>query len=507
MENIIIGMDFGTTNTSVAYMKYNNISSSFIPECFNIDNRNMIRSSITYKDENRFWIGEDALKHSYEYPNRYIDSLKRQVIQDTLRDKSFGNKTEVDILSDFFSEIMKKIELQIPYESIIDGVAIGIPVGFRDRHKDLYLRSLVKAGIYDNYERANKKTLFVSEPIAAVLNYNLSLSDDKRILVFDFGGGTLDLVIMDMKNIRKANELSLHDVVSKKGRLDIGGNDFDMAILENIVIEKYGMRKLKRDLGINQFGNIWTVQEGIELMTQIKYAKEDLSRYEFATIAFEKGNLSMNLEITREEYELAIASYLRDIRNIVNECLSDAGLSPNDIDIVVLSGGSSLTPAVQKILGETFGNNKLRVDGSALTSIARGLALRGYDPDANKYNDILEHNYGVKMKDEKGKNVSIKHVLKKGKKINDINIGECYREFELDMNARARNTFRVKICENDEEIGEAHVPITDEMVNSKFKLYFTIDENNERLELHIYDLHWDRRVEVPMEYRFVELNR
>ena len=507
MEKITIGMDFGTTNTSVAYMKYNNVHSDFIPETFDLDRSDIIRSSITYKDENKFWIGKDALNYSYKYPNGYIDSLKRHVIHDTLKNRNFRNKTEIDILSDFFSTIMKRIELQIPYGTMVDRLAVGIPVGFRDKNKDTYIRALVKAGIYDNYEIANRKTIFVSEPIAAVLNYNLSLNDDKRILVFDFGGGTLDIVIMDMKNIRRVNEISVHDVISKKGKLDLGGNDFDMAILENIVLEKHGFGRLKNDLGINQFGDIWAVQEGIELMTQIRDAKEDLSKYEFATIAFEKGNLSMNLEITREEYELAISNYLDDIRTVVNESLLYAGLGANDIDIVVLSGGSSLTPAVQKLLGEIFGNNKLQIDGNAMTCISRGLALRGYDSDAIKYNDILEHNYGVKMKGDNNQGVLIEHVLRKGQKINDINTERYSCEFELDIGTKNKNTFRVRICENDEEIGEAYIPLTQEMLNSNFKLYFTIDKNNERLELHIYDLNWDRRVEVPMEYRFVEINK
>ncbi len=508
MDNIKIGIDFGTTNTSVAYMKYNNIFSNFSPECFDLDNGATLRSAITYRDENNFWIGDDALQHSYKYPNRYIDSLKRQVVNDTLKHRCFGSKMESDILADFFSSVMDRLKLQIPYGCVVDGVAIGVPIGFKDRDKELYIRSLVKSEIYEDYETASRNTMFVSEPIAAVLNYNVSLQDDKRVLVFDFGGGTLDLVIMDMKNIRKSNEISMHDVISKKGKLDLGGNDFDRAILENIVVEKYGMRNLKKSLGINQLIDILKVQEGIALMDEIRRAKEDLTKYEFTTIAFEKGKLKMNLEVTREEYEYAIAPYLEDIENLVDECLSYAGLNPNDIDIVVLSGGSSLTPAVQKLLFDIFGVHKVKIDpGNTMTCISRGLALRAHDPEANRYNDILEHSYGVMMKDEDGNDKAIEVVLNKGMKINDINEEDHYCEFELTTKAKEKNVFRVKIYEDSEEIGEAHIPLTTKMINSKFKLYFTVDENKTRLELHIYDLNWKDKVEVPLEYRFIEISK
>ncbi|WP_352419788.1 Hsp70 family protein [Proteiniborus sp.] len=507
MKNITIGIDFGTTNTSVAYMKYNNIWSVFSPECFDLDRNDTIRTNITYKDETNYWIGEDALIHSYEYPDGFVNSLKRQIVSDTLKNAGIKNKSDLDIVSDFLSAIMKKIEPQIPYKTQVGGVAVGVPIGFKDKDKELYLRAMLKAGIYKDYNVAKANTIFVSEPIASVLNYNLLLKDDKRLLVFDFGGGTLDLVIMDMKNIRNANEISPHDVISKKGRLNLGGDDFDKAILENIVVEKYGMRNLKRDLGINRIEDLLSVQEGIELMNQIREAKEELSRYEIATIAFEKGNLKMNIEITKKEYELAISSYLREIRELVLDCLRESGLNSNDIDIVVLSGGSSLTPAVQEILYEIFGRDKIKVNGDAMTSIARGLALRGYDPNAHKYNDILEHDYGVKMKDEYGQKDIIEIVLNKGRKIKELNEEECYKEFELTTNARGKNTFKVSICENNEEIGKAYVPLDEELTNANFKLYFTIDENSDRLELHIYESMWGKKLDIPIENRFFEINK
>lgn len=504
MDEITIGIDFGTTNTSVAYMKYNNQNDNYSPACFNLGKEDTIRTLITYKDENNFWVGDEALMHSYEYPRNFISSLKRKIVNDTLKDSIGLNKSESDIISDFLSNVLNRIDRQLPLNSRVGGVAIGIPIGFKDKHKDLYLKALVKAGVYDNYEIATKKTYFVSEPIAAVLDYNLTLRDNKRVLVFDFGGGTLDLVIMDLKNIKNF-EISPHEVNSKIGNLSLGGDDFDKAILEDIVIEKYGLLNLKRNLGIHKLEDIYITQEGIELMKNIRWAKEQLSYYDKTSITFEKGNLSMSLGITREEYEQAIDQHLVKIRGLIFDCLSNAGFGTNDIDIVVLSGGSSLTPAVQSLLFGLFGKSKVKINGDAMTSIARGLAFRGKEPEGSKYNDIIEHSYGIKMKSEDELRDHIELIIKKGRKINEVNEAECYQEFELIKNIVNKNVFSLRIYEGNDEIAVAYIPLTQEMVHSKFKIYFSIDEKNQRLEMHIKDLNWDKKVNIPLEYKYISL--
>ena len=180
-------------------------------------------------------------------------------------------------------------------------------------------------------------------------------------------------------------------------------------------------------------------------------------------------------------------------------------MTSNDIDIVILSGGSSLTPSVQKLLGDIFDRRKIKVEGNAMTTISRGLALRGNDSERNRYNDILEHNYGIMMKDEESKEGAVEVVLTKGSKMDKINNVDFYQEFELTKSGKQRNTFRLKVYENDEEIGVANIPLDDDMKYSTFKLYFTIDNDSKRLELHIWDTKWEKKLDIPIEERFLDL--
>lgn len=286
----------------------------------------------------------------------------------------------------------------------------------------------------------------------------------------------------------------------------LGGDDFDRAILENIVVEKYGLRNLKKILGINKLEELLTCQEGIELMKQIREAKEELSKYNETTIAFEKGKLKMKIGFTLKDYELSISCYLKEIKELVLDCLEESGLRSNEIDIVVLSGGSSLTPAVRGILYDIFGRDKIKVSGDAITCIARGLALRGQNPQSNRYNDIIEHDYGIKMKDEYENEDIIEIVLNKGTKIKEINELNLFKEFQLTTKGKLKNRFTVNIYENKERLGNASIPLGAEIANSNFKLYFTVDEKSDRLELHIFESMWNKKIEIPIEDRFFERN-
>lgn len=509
MNKIMIGIDFGTTNTSIAYMKYDNIWENYRQENFLFKSKSIIKTLITYKDEETFWIGDDALARSYRQPEGFIKSIKRKIIEDEkIYIKSVG-KNEVDIIADILFKLKSDIEIQLPLNTEIGGVVMGIPIGFSDISKNTYIKALVQSGFYSNIEDATKNTVFVSEPIAAVLDYNISLKDNKNIMVFDFGGGTLDLVIMKMQNLGKSNELGKHDVLAKESGLYIGGDDFDKAILEDIVVEKYGARKLKRDLGIASFDEIYEVKDGIELMNAIQIAKEELSRNKIANISVLTPTLEIDIEITREEFELAIQPYIRKIKQRVESCIEQAKITANSIDVVVLAGGSSLVPKVQEVLYEIFGRNKVKVHEDALTTIARGLALRGYNMEETDYSDILEHSYGIKIGKSRGSGSITSEILKKGQKIDEINSTDDYfKEFELTDSGKTKSFFRITVCEDEVEVGTARIPLDkDLMRDSRFKLLFKIDENLDKLKLEIFDITRNVNVNIPIDEQFIKISK
>jgi molecular chaperone DnaK (HSP70) len=501
MNKIAIGIDFGTTNTSIAYMSYNNNNNETYPDCFQIKGRKYAKTLLTYINPDNYYIDEEALNHSYQYPKGFIRSIKRKIANDinfTIFDKSSD-----DIISDYLKVLYKKIEPQLPLESSINRVIMGVPIGFSDKNKNIYLKALSKAGFFDSREEAKIGTVFVSEPIAAVLDYNLTLKENKNVMVFDFGGGTLDMVIMKMDNVIRQNEVHEHDVISKSGNLHLGGDDFDRAILEEIVAEKVGIRKLKRDLKIDSFEDIYIVKDGIELLKAVQIAKEELSSMTLTKLSLISGNLNINVEITRQEFEMAIKQYITKISNAIKDCLREAnqgkGLSPEDIDVVVLAGGSSLVPIIQETLMSIFGRGKVKVHGDSLTSIARGLAVRGSISD--NINDIIEHSYGVKSLNI-NREIYTRDIVSKGLTIDQINGDKYYYEVELVEEAKGKNSFSIIICEDGKEIGKARVPINQNslMDESFYKIFFKVDKNRETLELYIWDQLRDRKVDIPVTY-------
>jgi len=515
MSKFYVGIDFGTTNTSIAYMAYRSSINDYVPENFNLFSSGYTcKTVIGYYNEKDYCIGDIAVRNSTDKcKDNFIKSIKRHIIEGNKIELSV-QKTYKDIVADYLRAIKEEISRKIPVGKTIDGVVMGVPIGFEEKNKNLFLQALHEAGYYNSLEDAEKNTVFVSEPIAALLDYNESLNKDQTAMVFDFGGGTMDIVVMDLKNISNRNEIEPHEVLAKGGCQTIGGDDIDKAILEDIVVDKIGgVKKLKEALSINLLEDIYKSPDGIGLMDLIRNTKEELSKTKLSYINGYIGNKHIDIEITRDELEVILKrKFVPRIITEIDKVLSDAndgyGINPQKIDIVVMAGGSSLIPCIQRALEEKFGYKKVKIHEDAVTTISRGLAIRGHDYDKSKFNDIIEHEYSIKITEADGTKDVIEPVIPKNSKIKVINGGKYKTPFAIKEEVINKNIFSIEIYEDDKRVGKAVIPINSvHIMDNCFELKFVIDENLERIEIKVNQKSTGKELLIPIENRYVTIRK
>lgn len=159
---------------------------------------------------------------------------------------------------DLIAAILKVLRLKAEksakeLEIDMSGVVMGVPVQYGDIQKNVLKKALVKAGFYDNFEEADKKTEFVSEPIAVAVHYGLNLKNDKTVMVFDFGGGTLDIAIVNLKKQIGTDKLHPHETISKE-RITLGGEELTRLFFINSFCDKskYGTKRIAAEFGFDR---------------------------------------------------------------------------------------------------------------------------------------------------------------------------------------------------------------------------------------------------------------
>lgn len=257
---------------------------------------------------------------------------------------------------------------------------------------------------------------FELEPLGAAFHYERSLVRDELVLVADFGGGTTDFCIMKLGPGRERAERE-GDIVATGG-VGIAGDDFDAALIENVVAPALGkgsvytnmgrdytipssyyyklshwhhlsflrgeqtraelerLTKLARDPApIAGLLHIIEANQGFHLHKAVERCKVELSEAEEGTFAYDDGPVSIRVCVRRQQFEAWIAPLVDSVETCLHETLSRAGLRPEDVDRVFMTGGTALVPAVRQIFASCFGPAKI-AGGDELLSIASGLALR-----------------------------------------------------------------------------------------------------------------------------------
>ncbi len=323
----IIGIDLGTTTSLMAFMEKD--KPVIIPN--NLGDR-ITPSVVCFTKSGELLIGKKARKAAIMNIDRTVFSIKRHMGTDyrvTIDDKQY---TPQEISSIILQKM--KHDAEEFFGETVDQAVITVPAYFTDRQRQATKDSGEIAGF--------KVRRIIDEPTAAALAYGLDKQEDQTLLVFDFGGGTFDVSIIEVMS-------GVFQVLAIKGDNHLGGDDFDQRIVEFLADEF----KKKEGIDLTQDKNaMFRLREAAE------EAKIELSEVLETEVILDaiamtsKGPLTLSITITRSKFEQLVFDLIERTAQPTKEAVEDAGLEMKDIDRVLLVGGTTRIPAVQRIVKE-----------------------------------------------------------------------------------------------------------------------------------------------------------
>ena len=377
----IIGIDLGTTNSVVAVMEGN--EPTIIP---NPEGNRLTPSVVAFTDKGETLVGEPAKRQAVTNPTRTIYSIKRFMgrrhseVQseekmvpyeisggsgDYVKVKSGNSEYTPQEISAFTLRKLKEAaEAFLGHK--VNKAVITVPAYFNDSQR----QATKDAGQIAGLEVAR----IINEPTAAAMAYGLGKNKQEKIAVFDLGGGTFDISILEVASTDGADgEVTVFEVISTNGDTHLGGDDFD-EVLINYVAEEF-----KKEQGIDLRSDTMALQR---LQEACEKAKKELSSTASTDInlpfitADSSGPKHLQLTITRARFEELADELFARCKKPVLAALKDAKLSPSDIDEVVLVGGSTRIPKVQEIVKDVFGKEPHKgVNPDEV--VAAGAAIQG----------------------------------------------------------------------------------------------------------------------------------
>ena len=347
----IIGIDLGTTNSAVAVLEGNEAKIIANPE------GNRTTPSVVAFKNGEIQVGEVAKRQAVTNPNT-ISSIKRHMGETGYKVEIEGKSYTPQEISAMILQYLKGYAEEYLGEKVEKAV-ITVPAYFNDAQRQATKDAGRIAGL--EVER------IVNEPTAAALVYGLDKVDhEEKILVFDLGGGTFDVSILELGD-------GVFDVLSTAGDNHLGGDDFDQKIIDFLVEE------FQRDNGIDLSSDKMAMQR---LKDAAEKAKKDLSGVSQTQISLPfisagaAGPLHLEVTLTRAKFEQLTADLVERTKEPVRRALADAGLSASDIDQVLLVGGSTRIPAVvEAVRNETGKEPNKSVNPDEV--VAMGAAIQG----------------------------------------------------------------------------------------------------------------------------------
>jgi molecular chaperone DnaK len=348
----IIGIDLGTTNSVVSLMEGG--EAKVIP---NLEGNRITASVVAFTDKGETLVGEPAKRQAVTNPQNTVYSIKRfmgrrhnevqseekivpyevvggstDYVKVKVADKEY---TPPEISALILRKLKEAAESYLGHN--VNKAVITVPAYFNDAQR----QATKDAGQIAGLEVAR----IINEPTAAALAYGLERKKNEKIAVFDFGGGTFDLSILEVGD-------ELVEVLSTNGDTHLGGDDFDEELI-NFIADRF-----KAEQGINLRDDSMALQR---LREAAEKAKKELSSSQSTDInlpfitADASGAKHLQMNITRADFERLVDHLVERCRQPVLNALKDAKLDASDIDEVVLVGGSTRVPKVQEFVKQIFG--------------------------------------------------------------------------------------------------------------------------------------------------------
>jgi molecular chaperone DnaK len=371
----IIGIDLGTTNSVVSIMEGK--EAKVIP---NPEGNRLTPSVVAFTDKGETLVGEPARRQAVLNPSKTIYSIKRfmgrrhneveteekmvpykvvggaqEYVKVRVGDREF---TPPEISAKVLRKLKEAAEAYLGHK--VNKAVITVPAYFNDAQR----QATKDAGQIAGLEVAR----IINEPTAAALAYGLDKKKNEKIVVFDLGGGTFDVSILEV-----VGDQGVFRVISTNGDTHLGGDDLDQALIHFVADE------FKREQGIDLRKDPMALQR---LQEACEKAKKELSSSQSTDInlpfitADSSGPKHLQMSITRAKFEQLADSLIERCRGPVLRAMEDAKLRPSDIDEVVLVGGSTRVPKVQELVRKIF-NKEPHKGVNPDEVVAVGAAVQG----------------------------------------------------------------------------------------------------------------------------------
>ncbi|KAK8814258.1 hypothetical protein WA158_008218 [Blastocystis sp. Blastoise] len=470
-EGVTIGIDFGTTNSCIAYWDTEMKSA----EVIEFDDNQTIPSVVAFASESNIYVGSSAVEYEETYPLSCVSHVKRLL----------GKRYEDPEISDFKKahqfELIKNSSIQSPHPNI----QIRIPFGRNNKKYSpeyictcilSYIKNSVEGYLgkkvgncvltvpayFSSYQRESLLSAatesginvlrLIGEPTAAALSYGLGVAGTKNVVICDFGGGTFDVSILHIHE-------GQFKILGIGGDNNLGGEDIDQ-LLYTYLITTYCDKH-----------NTYSEKEKVMILREIETIKCELSTYNSVNISdeittlFNKNKKEMKpIVYTREEFDILIEPIIKRCISIISGVMGDVHLTIQDIQEVVVVGGSSRLLSFQKQVSEYFNNKELCKAIDPKTCVAEGAAIQaaalcGVDKELLRnvlMLDALPLNIGVKTTDGKMNVILPRNILIPAKRT------RYFKTFEDNQKGITVDVYEGSdsIADHNKLIGSFDIPIT-----------------------------------------------